>query len=323
MSKRTAFWLAWFTWVLYVIIAIVTLLLQFKDDPSSWLNDMFDALILLAFATVGSLVASRRPENPIGWLFCISTLLWALGSLLQEYTTYALITVPGSLQAGALMGIIGHWIGGIGFFLMLTFGLLLFPNGHLPSPRWRFLAWLIAVLLVVYSITFLLSPYPYANSVIDPRLTTVRNPIGVGPANDLFDQLGGDIPLLLFPTVIACIVAVFLRYRRARGIERQQLKWFSYGLATSILMLLMILIAIFTLPSGGPGALFYLAVVHREPAGCLPRVRLRWAIPAGQLVRSEQRSGAGRLHLDRRRAVPTPAPARAAAGGSTVLSQQV
>src|SRR6266567_4725448 len=143
MSKRTAFWLAWFTWVLYVIIAIITLLLQFKDDPSSWLNDMFDALILLAFATVGSLVASRRPENPIGWLFCISTLLWALGSLLQEYTTYVLI-----------------------------------------------------------------------------------------------DQLGGDIPLLLFPTVIACIVAVFLRYRQARGMERQQLKWFTYGLAISILMLL-------------------------------------------------------------------------------------
>lgn len=257
-------WLAWFTWVLYVIIAIVTLLLQFKDDPSSWLNALFDALTLLAFATVGSLIASRRPENPIGWLFCISTLLWALGSLLQEYTTYALITVPGSLPAGALMGIIGHWIGGIGFFLMLTFLLLLFPSGHLPSPRWRFLAWLIVVLLVVYSITFLLSPYPYANSAIDPRLTTVHNPMGIWVANDLFDQLGGDIPLLLFPTVIACIVAVFLRYRRARGMERQQLKWFTYGLAMSILMLIIILITIFTLPSGGPGALFYLAVV------CIP-----------------------------------------------------
>src|SRR6266487_1446326 len=178
MSKRTAFWLAWSTWVLYVIIAIVTLLFQMKNAPSELLSDIFNALVLLAFATVGSLVASRRPENPIGWLFCISTLLWALGSLLQEYTTYVLITVPGSLQAGVPMGIIGHWIGGIGFFLMLTFGLLLFPNGHLPSPRWRFLAWLIAFLLVVYSITFLLSPYPYANSVIDPRLTTVRNPIG-------------------------------------------------------------------------------------------------------------------------------------------------
>src|SRR5260370_1393044 len=67
MSKRTAFWLAWGTWVLYVIIASVTLLLQIRDDPASWLNDLFDALILLAFAPVGSLVASRRPQNPIGW----------------------------------------------------------------------------------------------------------------------------------------------------------------------------------------------------------------------------------------------------------------
>ncbi|HKF37519.1 MAG TPA: hypothetical protein VKB35_11520, partial [Ktedonobacteraceae bacterium] len=220
MSKRSAFWLAWSTWVLYVIIAVVTLLLQVRNDPSSWLGDLFDALILLAFATVGSLIASRRPENPIGWLFCISTLLWALGTMLQEYTTYALITIPGSLPAGALMGVLGHWITSIGFFLMLTFLLLLFPNGHLLSPRWRFLVWLIASLLIAYSITFLLSPYPYANSAINPRLAAVRNPIGIGPANDLFDQLGGDIPLLLFPTVIACIVAVFLRFRRARGVER-------------------------------------------------------------------------------------------------------
>ncbi len=264
MSKRTAFWLAWFTWVLYLVIAIVTLLLQIRDDPSAWLDDLFNALILLAFATVGSLIASRRPENPIGWLFCISTLLWALGNLLQEYTTYALITVPGSLPAGALMGIIGHWIGGIGWLLMLTFLLLLFPNGHLPSPRWRFLAWLIAGLLAVYSITFLLSPYPYANSAIDPRLLTVRNPIGIMVANDLFDQLGGDIPLLLFPLIFACIVSVFLRFRRARGVERQQLKWFTYGMAISILMLIVIVILVFTTPSGASGTFFYLAVV------CIP-----------------------------------------------------
>src|SRR5258708_32132987 len=139
MSKRTAFWLAWCTWVLYLVIAIVTLLLQIRDDPSAWLNDIFDALILLAFATVGSLIASRRPENPIGWLFCISTLLWALGNVLQEYTTYALITVPGSLPAGALMGIIGHWIGGVGRVPMLSLFLLLFPHRRLPSPPLRVL----------------------------------------------------------------------------------------------------------------------------------------------------------------------------------------
>ena len=264
MSKRTAFWLAWFTWALYLIIAIATLLFQMKNAPSNLLSDLFDALVLLAFATVGSLIASRRPDNPIGWLFCISTLLWALGNVLQEYTTYALITVPGSLPAGALMGVIGHWIGGIGFFLMLTFLLLLFPNGHLPSPRWRFLAWLIAVLLALYSITFLLSPYPYANSAIDLRLEAVRNPIGIGSANDLFDQLGGITPLLLFPTILACIVSVFLRFRRARGVERQQLKWFTYGMTLSILMIVAILILIFSTANGGPSWTFYLAVV------CIP-----------------------------------------------------
>src|SRR5258708_22007388 len=110
MSKRTAFWLALFTWVLYLVIAIVTLLLQIKDAPSALLNDLFDALVLLTFATVGSLIASRRPENLIGWLFFISTLFWALGSLLQEYTTYALITVPGSLQAGGLLRTNRPWL---------------------------------------------------------------------------------------------------------------------------------------------------------------------------------------------------------------------
>src|SRR6266446_2765483 len=103
MSKRTAFGFAWFTWALYLVIAIITLLFQMKNAPSGLLSDIFNALVLLAFATVGALIASRRPQNPIGWIFCISTLLWALGNVLQEYTTYALITVPGAhLLAAAL-----------------------------------------------------------------------------------------------------------------------------------------------------------------------------------------------------------------------------
>src|SRR2546426_10936386 len=116
MSKRTAFGFAWFTWALYLVIAIITLLFQMKNAPSELLSDIFNALILLAFATVGSLIASRRPQNPIGWIFCISTLLWALGNVLLEYTTYAFITVPGSLPAGALLGSFGAWVRGLGWF---------------------------------------------------------------------------------------------------------------------------------------------------------------------------------------------------------------
>jgi signal transduction histidine kinase len=259
MSKRPAFWLAWFTWVLYLVIAIVTLLFKMKNAPSELFSAIFNALVLLAFATVGTLIASRRPQNPIGWIFCISTLLWALGVFMLEYAVYALITVPGSLPAGALIGAFGGWARGMGWFLMLTFLLLLFPNGHLLSSRWRPLARLIVGLLAAFTITSLLAPY-----LSDTRLATVHNPIGILGAADLFNMLTGLIPLLLLATIIPCIVAVVLRFRRARGVERQQLKWFAYGMAISILMLIVIVILVYTTVSGGSDVLFFLAVV------CIP-----------------------------------------------------
>src|SRR5216683_1076053 len=256
--KRTAFWLAWFTWGLYLVIAIVTLLFKMKNAPSEWLSDIFNALVLLAFATVGALIASRHPQNPIGWIFCISTLLWALGVFLLEYAVYALITIPGSLPAGALMGVFGGWARGTGWFLMLTFLLLLFPNGHLPSSRWRPLARLIVGLLAAFTITSLRAPYSS-----DTRLATVHNPIGIPGASDLFDLLTTLISLGLLATVIPCIVAVVLRFRRARGDERQQLKWFAYGTTLSILMLIAIVILVFS-NNGAPDTFFFLAVV------CIP-----------------------------------------------------
>ncbi len=149
MSRRILFWFAWFTWALYLVIATITLLFKMKNAPSELPSEYFSALVLLAFATVGALIASRRPQNPIGWIFCISTLLWALGVLMLEYAVYALISVPGSLPAGALMGVLGGWARGMGWFPLLTFLLLLFPNGRLLSSRWRPLATLITCALLV------------------------------------------------------------------------------------------------------------------------------------------------------------------------------
>ncbi len=259
MSKRTAFGFAWFTWALYLVIAIVTLPFQMKNTPSGLLSDIFNALVLLAFATVGALIASRRPQNPIGWIYCIGTLLWALGNFMKEYAVYALITVPGSLPAGALMGVFGGWAGAMGWFLMLTFLLLLFPNGHLPSPRWRPLARLIVGLLVAFTITFLLAP----TNQSDTRLAAVRNPLGISGAQDLLNLLNTLIVLGLMVTIIACIVAVVLRFRRARGDERQQLKWFAYGTTLSILMLIIIAFSVFSNVNIS-GTFFYLSVV------CIP-----------------------------------------------------
>lgn len=149
---------------------------------------------------------------------------------------------------------------GLGWFLMITFELLLFPDGHLPSRRWRFLTWLIVGLLTLFSITSIFSPYPFGN--INSSLSAIRNPVGILVANDLFDGLANFITLPLFATALACIISVFLRFRRVRGIERQQLKWFTYGMILSLLMPGVIIILIFSTSGNDAGAIFfYLAVV--------------------------------------------------------------
>jgi len=261
MSGRAASWLAWSSWGLYLIIAIATLPFQVKNAPSAWLDDLSRVLVLLACATVGALIASRRPENAVGWIFCASALLWGLGALMQEYAVYALITAPGSLPAAALLGVVGGWAVGMGLYLLLTFLLLLFPDGRLPSPRWRMLVRLIGGLLVIWTLATLLAPTN--SNQADPRLADIPNPIGVSALSGLFDLLTAVIPLALLATVIACVVAVILRFRRARGDERQHLKWFAYGAGVTTLLLIVIAILVF-LNNGAPSALFYLAAV------CLP-----------------------------------------------------
>jgi hypothetical protein len=215
---------------------------------------------MLAFATVGALIVARRPENRIGWIFSASALLWALGTFGEEYAVYTIFTAPGSLPAGALLGVLGDAFAGVAWFLTLTFLLLLFPDGHLLSARWRPLAWLIAGLLATWVVSILLAPYSQG---ADARLATVRSPLGIPSAESLLNALSNTVPLVLMLCVLGCITAVILRFRRAKGTERQQLKWFAYGMFLTALVILAIGIVIFT-PFLAPSTLFYLAIV------CIP-----------------------------------------------------
>jgi len=261
MSTRISFWLAWFAWVLYLVITLLTVLLTLKNAPADLLSDSFNDLVLLVFITVGAFIASRRPENPIGWIICTGTLIWALSLLALEYGIYGLITAPGSLPGGALVSLFGAVARGIGWYLIMTFLLLLFPNGHLPSSRWRPLAWLIAGLLAAYMITLLLDPNPFIH--VDSSLAPVRNPLGIAGASDLFDRFNSLILLVLLATVVACIASVIVRFRRARGDERQQLKWLAYGTLLSLLIVVAIIASMVANVDTGPlsSALFYLPVL--------------------------------------------------------------
>ena len=113
-----------------------------------------DAVVLIpaiAFAGVGSIVARRRPGNPIGWLFCVVGVVLAVAVFATAYGYHALIAEPGSLPGGAYAAFVGANIWAIAFFAGVLI-LLLFPTGTPPSPRWRPLVWLQAVGLLTYCV---------------------------------------------------------------------------------------------------------------------------------------------------------------------------
>ncbi len=227
MSGRTANWTAWGLWAITVLSVAPTLSLASVNEPSSARDTAFISLVVLAFSTVGSLVASRRPGNPIGWVFCIGAFLWIFGELALEYAVYALISAPGALPAGAWVGWFGGGIRGMGWLLIVSFLLLLFPTGRLPSPRWRPVLWGAVAFVVFFTLVVWLSP-----ESDDLRLASVRSPLGVELG--VMDPLG-EVMYLALPLLLAVSgAAVVVRFRRSRGDERQQIKWFAYAVAVMV-----------------------------------------------------------------------------------------
>ncbi|CAA9510609.1 MAG: ATP-binding region, ATPase-like [uncultured Rubrobacteraceae bacterium] len=227
MSGRAA----WGLWALTALAVAPTLLLASLNVPSSARNSAVVALVILAFSTVGALVASRRPGNPIGWLFLAGASFWILGELALEYAVYALVTAPGTLPAGAWAGWFGGWARGMGWLIIALFLLLLFPTGRLPSPRWRPVLWGTVLFCLFFTALIWLAP---ASS--DLRLTFVTNPMGLElPIMDLLmEVLYFALPL----TLLVSGAAVIVRFRRSRGDERQQIKWFAYAVAVMVSLFL-------------------------------------------------------------------------------------
>ena len=230
MNRRAPAWLAWSMCTLTVVLTVLTLLLVMRNEPGSFWIEVIKRLGSIAAALVGALVAVRRPANPIGWLFGIGTLLSELGVVALEYAVYALVTQPGALPAGEWMMLVGEWARGFGFQLVVAFLLLLYPTGRLPAPRWRPAAWLAVALLVLFTVAVALSPRSN-----DFRLAAVRNPIGIESA--ITTELPGVSYLLFLVVLIACAAAVIRRFQRAKGEERQQLKWFTYAASLAMVLL--------------------------------------------------------------------------------------
>ena len=242
ISYRTAAWLAWSLWVLSVALTALSLLLLVLNlsDPNAHVFDWWlgNALVVID-VTVGAIVASRRPENAVGWLLCLSGVAVGTSSFASQYAIYALLARPGSLPAGEALAWIASWVLPIMIGLQVSY-LLLFPTGRLPGRRWRPLAWLVVAFVSVGVALSAFSPGAYLGS-----LGPIRNPLGV-------EGLTGAYKVLLYagaPLLFgAAVLSLFVRLRRAEGVERQQLKWFAYAAAmfASGIVLIVIPLAVDT-----------------------------------------------------------------------------
>jgi hypothetical protein len=196
---------------------------SYPDVPvySFWAENV---LFSVGYSTVGALIVPRMPaENPIGWLFCAIGLLWAVIHFIGEYAIYALLAKPGSLPAGELASWVYSWLWVPGLGLVGFLGLV-FPNGRLPSARWRWFASLSAFLTFVGAVLAAFSPGP-----IILGLSAIRNPLGIEGLPNAYKP----VQALMLVLLAVSVVSLLMRRLYARGVERQQTKWFTYTSAVA------------------------------------------------------------------------------------------
>jgi MFS family permease len=255
MSTRTASWLAWplaaLGVTLYVLSIPMFLLARSANVPSGWgvdlpLGNLLAGASFLIFPLVGAMIASRRPRNPIGWLCLAIGLLWAFSGLLDYYKVYGMAR-PGSLPFPLAMAWVNNWLWVPSVGLLGTYVFLLFPDGRLPSKRWRPMAWLCGAVIGFVSVGFAFGPGPLEG------LGGVQNPI-VLLRPWMMPVFWVSLPLLPL-CMLASALSLVLRYRHSGGEERQQIKWLAFAAlivgATYLSVLVAGIFFVPTLVSGG------------------------------------------------------------------------
>src|ERR687886_312085 len=250
MSIRATAWVAWtlagFSAAMFVASVPLLVLARSAHVPSSWDADLTTGGLLasglfLVFPLVGALIASRRPANPIGWLCLADGFLWMTTNIIDYYSVYG-TAKPGTLPFPLGAAAINNWLWVPSVGLLATYVFLLFPDGRLPSRRWRPLAWLSGVVIVSVSVGVMLSP-----GYLDmPR--GIRNPFGLEAAPWASTVAYAILPLLPL-CMFASAVSLVLRYRRSKGDERQQIKWIAFAASLVALVYLIAMVASFIRPS--------------------------------------------------------------------------
>jgi hypothetical protein len=224
VRERTAARMAWTLCLLVAVLTIVALsvdLLTGKPEHlATRIADWSFTTLAVPLAVVGALITGRRPGNRVGALLLVGGLSISVEKVAEELTSYG-VRSPGAVPGVGLIGWVSNlaWIPAILVLLLLP---VLFPDGQPPSPRWRPVVWAIVVGAVVTTVLAALIP-----TTIEPSL---RSPLALpGSAGVALERVLRLVFLGLPVAAVAAMAAMIVRFRRARGVERQQLKWLAYA----------------------------------------------------------------------------------------------
>jgi hypothetical protein len=230
-TQRATTWRTWLAWCLAasaVAFTVVHLALwtMARSVPGA-VDARGRAGVSIVFAVVGALIITRRPQNAVGWLLCGIGFSFSLHGALDAYALYEVSSrsaanLPGATAAAWFVGCSRP----VEVVLTFVFLPLLFPDGRPPTARWRPVAWLGGLTLLVLMIAQGLRPGPVTAS----QVVVASNPLGVSGATGLLETVEAAAGWGLYLPAALAAASVAIRFRHARGVERQQLKWFVYGI---------------------------------------------------------------------------------------------
>jgi signal transduction histidine kinase len=240
MKERTARRFArgwWLLTMVLLVFAVVLASLSHGEVKTDWFGVVTILIGMTAFATVGALIASRLPRNPIGWLFSLIAFGFILWGFRGSYVVYALIASPGSLPWVTFVAWLGSWIPLLAI-TSIPFVFLLFPDGRPPSRRWRPVAWIALGGTGLVILGNILVPGKLGGFEDEARVH-IANPTGIQALHGVANGLLTVGPLAVIVAGVASLLALVLRFRRARGEERLQLRWLAYVAAATAAVLLI------------------------------------------------------------------------------------
>jgi signal transduction histidine kinase len=233
-------WLLWGLAILMVLGAITVFIIAGPPEGLQAEDLVFLPVVLLTilgYSTVGAILASRNPRNPMGWIMLTVGLAFALAQATETYAKYTLEIDPGVLPFGAVAAWFGTWDYAVAFSALLVLALL-YPSGRVVSPRWRTVPWIVVAFASVASLGTALAP----GSLGVETGFAVPNPFGlesIGPILGLVAGIGWIGLLAAIPVSIASLV---LRYRRSQGESRQQIRWLAF-IAVAVIASLLVAFA--------------------------------------------------------------------------------